>query len=375
VNLSKDDIWGVRKACAETLPIIASILPDTDKVKNSTVYDIFERYVDDPSRWVKIEALKQLGPFIATFKDGDLVPDTYVTYFTDMAFQGSQNDSDLVEYCAFNFPAVALTLGKSNWSKLEKAYGALVKDVQAKVRRSLSFSLHEIAKIVGPEISEKSLCPAFDLFLKDFDDVKLGVISNLGSFLSNLSDKTREYYFIMISELPDDIDNWRIREELAGQLSSLLILASPEQVEDILLTLCLTLLNDQTNYCVRKKAFDCSGLLFNKLLSEKTKKGREIFLKFLKALVEGSCFKRQMALFGFESIIPSIDKKVYSEYFEEMFKKFFDDKVPNVRLCLSKVVRQTLETKEWNDDEDFLQFQKQLNQDEDKDVQYFVKHK
>jgi hypothetical protein len=58
-----------------------------------------------------------------------------------------------------------------------------------------------------------------------------------------------------------------------------------------------------------------------------------------------------------------------------MFKKFFDDKVPNVRLCLSKVVRQTLETKEWNDDEDFLQFQKQLNQDEDKDVQYFVKHK
>jgi hypothetical protein len=135
------------------------------------------------------------------------------------------------------------------------------------------------------------------------------------------------------------------------------------------------LLNDQTNYCVRKKAFDCSGLLFNKLLSEKTKKGREIFLKFLKALVEGSCFKRQMALFGFESIIPSIDKKVYSEYFEEMFKKFFDDKVPNVRLCLSKVVRQTLETKEWNDDEDFLQFQKQLNQDEDKDVQYFVKHK
>ena len=290
-----------------------------------------------------------------------------------MAFQGSQNDSDLVEYCAFNFPAVVLTLGKSNWSKLEKAYGNLIKDVQAKVRRSLSYSLHEVSKIVGIEISEKSLCPAFDLFLKDFDDVKLGIISNLGSFLCNISEEKREYYFKVISELPDDIDNWRIREELANQLIPLLSLATSIQVEEILLKLCFSLFNDQTNYCVRKKALYCSGLLFSKLSNEKTKKGKEQFLKYLESLSKGSCFKRQLCLFALQSIIPSISKKLYSEFFEEMFESFLDDKVPNVRLILSQVIRDSLKSEEWSDNEKFKSFEKQLLQDEDRDVQYFIK--
>jgi len=133
---------------------------------------MFENFSDDISRWVKMESFKQLGPFIATYY-GEEVPKELIKHFIGMATQSSQNsDSDLVEYCSFNLPAVTLTLGRDNWSSLEKTFNLLVKDVQWKVRRSLSFSLHELAKILGTKITEETLVPAFEVFLRDLDEVK-----------------------------------------------------------------------------------------------------------------------------------------------------------------------------------------------------------
>ena len=56
-----------------------------------------------------------------------------------------------------------------------------------------------------------------------------------------------------------------------------------------------------------------------------------------------------------------------------MFESFLDDKVPNVRLILSQVIRDSLKSEEWSDNEKFKSFEKQLLQDEDRDVQYFIK--
>ena len=77
------------------------------------------------------------------------------------------NDGDLAYHCAFNFPGVLLTLGPSWWPQLQPIHESLVKDVRWKVRRTLSFSLHEVAKIIGPEDTEKHLIPVLNHFLKD----------------------------------------------------------------------------------------------------------------------------------------------------------------------------------------------------------------
>jgi serine/threonine-protein phosphatase 4 regulatory subunit 1 len=156
----------------------------TSKVRSSQLVQIFEKFAEDVSRWVKIEAYKQLGPFIATFNEPKEVfilfmklflhlklSTELIQIFTGMAFQQGQSDNEMIEYCAYNFPAVCLTAGKERWNLLEKAYNALVKDVQWKVRRTLAYSLHEIAKIVGTEITEKTLISAFELFLRDLDEV------------------------------------------------------------------------------------------------------------------------------------------------------------------------------------------------------------
>lgn len=162
-----------------------------------------------------------------------------------MAFQsGDQVDNDMVEFCAFNFPGVVLTLGKEKWNLLEHAYVTLTKDVQWKVRRSLAFSLHEIASILGQDLSETVLARAFEQFLKDLDEVKIGAVSNLTKFMEQLSGKMRTKYLQMICNLPEENENWRIRQELGKQLGSLCQLFTAQQVRAQMLALVYALYND-----------------------------------------------------------------------------------------------------------------------------------
>jgi len=89
------------------------------------------------------------------------------------------HDSELARHCAFSLPGVALTLGKKNWKCLRQVYSVsqvsvnlaeyqiqtLANDVQWKVRRTLASSIHEIAKILGENLTVKELEPIFRTFL------------------------------------------------------------------------------------------------------------------------------------------------------------------------------------------------------------------
>src|SRR3989338_1470441 len=133
-----------------------------------------------------------------------------------MAFQKeNSNDSDMAEHCAFNFPAVVTTVKRDKWPDLEEAYMTLVKDVQWKVRRSLACSLHEVAQVLGTEITESTLTPAFELFLRDLDEVKVGVVENIAKFLAVLGSQERSKYLPIVCTIPRETDNWRIRKEIA----------------------------------------------------------------------------------------------------------------------------------------------------------------
>jgi len=55
--------------------------------------------------------------------------------------------------------------------------------VQWKVRRTLAFSIHELALIVGKDITGQDLLPVFDMFLNDLDEVRIGVLKHLADFI------------------------------------------------------------------------------------------------------------------------------------------------------------------------------------------------
>ena len=51
------------------------------------------------------------------------------------------------------------------------------------MRRTLAFSIHELAVILGEEITHRDLVPVFDGFLKDLDEVRIGILRHLADFL------------------------------------------------------------------------------------------------------------------------------------------------------------------------------------------------
>ena len=61
----------------------------------------------------------------------------------------NQENREIRYWAAFNMPAVLLVLGNSQWVNLSPMYTRLCCDPNPDTRRSLSSSLHEIAKILG----------------------------------------------------------------------------------------------------------------------------------------------------------------------------------------------------------------------------------
>lgn len=65
LKISTDEIWGVRKVCAERLPAMsASTAPDS---RNTVITQCFVQLAQDESRWVRCAVFKSLGSLIATF--------------------------------------------------------------------------------------------------------------------------------------------------------------------------------------------------------------------------------------------------------------------------------------------------------------------
>ena len=67
-------------------------------------------------------------------------------------------------------------VGAARWPELSEAFQTLAANIQWKVRKTLAYALHEIAAILGQETAEAELLPTFSHFLKDLDEVKVGVI-------------------------------------------------------------------------------------------------------------------------------------------------------------------------------------------------------
>ena len=156
-------------------------------------------------------------------------------------------ETDRAIICAYNFPAVVLTAGADYWdSHLKDTYLNLTKDYQIKVRRTFAYSLHEIARIIGPERTERDLVQIFALYLMDLDDVKQGVLEHLAEFLGTLAVSSRNEYIPILAEVWDGVmTNWRLRDILAGQLRDIALLFDAARVVEHILPLAIRACQDE----------------------------------------------------------------------------------------------------------------------------------
>jgi len=216
-KLSQDSIWSVRKACVEMLPEVSRI--SSDQIKNSQIIQLFNKFSQDSSKWVKMATFQHFGPFIFSYESME-PKQVLLDYYVSMGKQTvtekpgaavakniAQVDNETAYYCAYNFPAVLRTVGPAHWhDKLKPMHDQMVTDMRWKVRRSLSFSMHECAKILGPAITEQDLMPVLFHFLQDIADVAEGVLENLPEILKVLSQEQRDQYIELFIQAQNKVE-------------------------------------------------------------------------------------------------------------------------------------------------------------------------
>lgn len=148
-----------------------------------------------------------------------MIPKSLFTAFLNMTDTDLAQtvDPEITRHCAFSFMAVSFTLGPKHWLCIRHLYETLSQDMQWKTRRSLAFSLHELATVIGEEATRRDLLPIFYELAQDVDEVKQGLVYNLSSFARHLSPPIlRELLDKLSLVLAMENDrNWRHRADMA----------------------------------------------------------------------------------------------------------------------------------------------------------------
>ncbi|XP_066870607.1 serine/threonine-protein phosphatase 4 regulatory subunit 1 isoform X3 [Kogia breviceps] len=315
----------------------------------------------------------------------DVVPQALLDQYLSMTdpSRAQTVDTEIAKHCAYSLPGVALTLGRQNWHCLRETYETLASDMQWKVRRTLAFSIHELAVILGDQLTAADLVPIFNGFLKDLDEVRIGVLKHLHDFLKLLHiDKRREYLYQLQEFLvTDNSRNWRFRAELAEQLILLLELYSPRDIYDYLRPIALNLCADKVS-SVRWISYKLVGEMVRKL----HRAAPPTFgVDLIRELVEsfGRCPRwsgRQAFVFVCQTVIEDecLPMDQFAMHLMPHLLTLANDRVPNVRVLLAKTLRQTLLEKEYFltsascHQEAVEQTIMALQMDRDSDVKYFA---
>ncbi|XP_056605841.1 serine/threonine-protein phosphatase 4 regulatory subunit 1 isoform X1 [Triplophysa dalaica] len=292
-------------------------------------------------------------------------------------------DTEIAKHCAFSLPGVALTLGRQNWHCLKDTYETLATDVQWKVRRTLAFSIHELAVILGDQLTAADLVPIFNGFLKDLDEVRIGVLKHLYDFLKLLHSEKRREYLYQLQEfmVTDNSRNWRFRYELAEQLILIIELYSHNDVYDYLRQIGLNLCSDKVSEVrwisyklvveILQKLYSCGAHdLGHNFINELVMRfchcpkwvGRQAFAFICQAVVEEDCMP--MDQFA-QHLLPSL-------------LSLSSDPVANVRVLVAKALRQSVLEKPYFKDpgsaysDELEEALSELRMDKDRDVRFFA---
>ncbi|XP_049726023.1 serine/threonine-protein phosphatase 4 regulatory subunit 1-like isoform X6 [Elephas maximus indicus] len=363
--------------------ILQSTGPDKDHDGTSDPLQAEQRH--NPTPHEENKSKLQHGGFPVSPIAQDIIPqpllDQYVS-MTDPA-RAQTVDTDIAKHCAYSLPGVALALGRQNWHCLKDTYETLASDVQWKVRRTLAFSIHELAVILGDQLTAADLVPIFNGFLKDLDEVRIGVLKHLYDFLKLLhADKRREYlYQLQEFVVTDNNRNWRFRYELAEQLILILELYNPQDVYDYLTHIALKLCADKVSE-VRWISFRLAVAILHKFYSHSQS---ALGLNFINELIVRfrHCPKwvgRQAFAFICQAAVSEecVPVDQFVEHLLPSLLSLASDPVPNVRVLLAKALKQTLLEKAYfrNVGNPHLKVVEEtvlaLQSDRDQDVSFFA---
>jgi serine/threonine-protein phosphatase 4 regulatory subunit 1 len=312
----------------------------------------------------------------------DIVPQVLISHFflmTDASFS-INIDNEMSYHCAYSLPAVALTLENKNWPLLKHTIERLASDMQYKVRRTVASSLHELAFILGRDIATEHLTPIFEGFIKDLDEVRIGILKHLAYFLKIIKPAKRLAYLPRLQEFlrTENEWNWRFRHELATQLLSIVTLFKPVDSAKHIGFIAENLLHDVS--AVRQAAI---SLITELLRHTSTKQGLNslFLLRLVEKFAHSKKWKRRQTFALLCYKLLSSKALPPEQFASEIMPHLLDlswDPVANVRLVVAKTIAQHIIPNEYfkdpsNQHLDSLEIVlRRLKTDKDRDVRQYA---
>merc|ERR1712130_833589 len=217
-------------------------------------------------------------------------------------------------------------------------YESLANDMQWKVRRTLVSSIHELGVILGEDVASTDLVPIFNGFIKDLDEVRIGVLKHFG-------EEERNSYLPRLEEFlkMDNERNWRFRLELTEQLGILVPIFSADQLTEHLAPIAITLVQDKVA-AVRKIATQVLSVMLGSLQSAgELKLCRTTVASLVSCLATSSHWTRRQTyaqLVG--QLLTALPWQEVSSHLLPHLLNLTEDRVPNVRLQVANVIGHVL---------------------------------
>lgn len=370
VRLSRDLIWGVRKGCVESLVAVASVVPD--EIKKAVLLPMFERFRTDCSRWVRNGAFEILGPFLHTL--GSLLVDQKTlqlyTQIPQMTHY-SNVDAEVNFFCAFNFPAVTLTVGPERWGELVDCFKTLAQDTKFPVRRTLASSIHEISKVLGPAYTERDLLPVVNAFLSDLDEVKFVLLKNLSSILMDISPHKRGIYSSVLRACQMDKHNWRAKRIIADQFDDFGLVFDADLTASAITELFFALLNDGVS-SVRDAMAAKGGCLLRRLAGSRPDVFSLVQTRILRMSKNNKFQDRKLFVRICHGVFGIIEEKQFNNDFLPLLMDLTNDATPNVRILVGSFLHHLAKNPARGESKSFLEMRRLLETDKDADVKHYT---
>ncbi|KRZ73373.1 Serine/threonine-protein phosphatase 4 regulatory subunit 1, partial [Trichinella papuae] len=287
---------------------------------------------------------------IEDLSDQNIVPPDLLHEYLMMArkVDGSGFDEDSAYLASVSFPGVVLALGRSYWYLLKGAFVDFSQNNHQKVRRTLACSMHVLAMILGPEISELDLVPIFIRLMRDdMDIVRMGALDHLYEFILQLELSGRRPVVANLSAFLESSSptNWRFRQQFVDQLTLICSLCTLDDVNRYLSPISLTLAIDKVAE-VRERAFKLIARVLSYLYKEEKAidgcitLADQLAVDVVKSFGKSLQWRRRQSfckIIGYVLSEPSISLDDFKRLFLATFVELLNDKIPHVRISGSRI--------------------------------------
>ncbi|KDQ60720.1 hypothetical protein JAAARDRAFT_190873 [Jaapia argillacea MUCL 33604] len=238
--------------------------------------------------------------------------------------------------CAFNYPAVVLTLGKGRWDELRDEYLSLARNPAPRVRKTMAASVGEIAKIIGPENAKRDLMGVWLNAVKSEEwEERMKAIECLEVFIGALGKDEQSTVLdgLQAAWKAGLLKGWREREVATKSLQSLVGLVK-DQPSRLTALLDLALQDDVA--AVRMAAVNLISLFLTSFSEIRDKLAADI-----RMLATSSSFRKRNTFVACQEALvrsPAGAKIVLEDGFWEMIIILSTDSITDVRIAVARLV-------------------------------------